>query len=291
MNISLTNKTILITGASKGLGAHLARSMWQHGANLILIARDAERLKQLKLQLMELAQAPTQFIELFPFDLAKIQDIPAFIDLIYQRIPNIDVLINNAAIQGPIGVSWQNDWNEWQQALDIDLLAPVAFCRGCVPKMIQQKYGKIINLSGGGATSARPNFSAYAVAKTGLVRFSEILAKEVEPFGIDVNCIAPGVMNTDMLASIVEAGPELAGDEYKTASKIQETKSDFEPATQLCLYLASSLSDGISGKLISAVWDPWHSLVNFKEKLVNSDIYTLRRIVPRDRGEVWGEKK
>lgn len=290
MSISLVNKTILITGASKGFGLNLAQAMWQCGANLILIARDINQLTQLKTQLLSTASAQ-QFIELFPFDLANTQDISAFVQSIYHKVERIDVLINNAAIQGPIGLSWQNDWNEWQEALHIDLLAPVAFCRSCIPQMLKHRSGKIINLSGGGATGIRPNFSAYAVAKTGLVRFSEILAKEVETYGIDVNCIAPGVMNTAMLATILNAGPERAGDEYKTAERLQETTTNFEQATQLCLYLASSLSDGITGKLISAVWDPWSSFAEFKDKLNNSDIYTLRRIVPGDRGEHWGEKK
>src|SRR5437016_14472488 len=90
---------------------------------------------------------------------------------------SIDVLVNNAAIQGPIGPLLDNDPAEWAQTVAVNLTAPVMLCRACIPLMGKRSRSKIINLSGGGATGPRPNFSAYASAKAALVRFSETLAQ------------------------------------------------------------------------------------------------------------------
>jgi 3-oxoacyl-[acyl-carrier protein] reductase len=199
--------------------------------------------------------------------------------------------VNNAAIQGPIGPVWENDWEKWQATLQVNLLSPVALCRAVLPSMMKNRYGKIINLSGGGATQARPKFSAYASAKSGLVRFSETLAEEVKTFNIDVNCIAPGVMNTEMLNEIVRAGAEKTGDkEFSDACKHAGTDSSaLDRAAELCVFLASSQSDGVTGKLISAVWDPWKELPSYIHDIKNSDIYTLSRFLPKDRGKKWGD--
>lgn len=284
----LSGKNIIITGASRGFGRLLAHKFWEQGANLILVARSIENLIELKDQLK--SASLNQIVEIFAHDLSNLNTIPELMKKIYQDFPQVDVLINNAAIQGPIGPSWEVEWSEWQETLALDLLVPVILTRACLPVMIQQTSGKIINLSGGGATNARPNFSAYAVAKAALVRFTETLAAEVEAYAIDINCVAPGVMNTDMLNSIVQVGEAKAGEkEYKIAQAKAEDSSSMEQALALCTFLASDASNGISGKLISAIWDPWSDLTQHLDELKQSDIYTLRRIVPEDRGKQWSK--
>ena len=202
----------------------------------------------------------------------------------------IDVLINNAAVLGPIGKAWENPWEDWQTAIRVNLFSAVELCRACIPWMAGRRQGKIINLSGGGATGPRPHFSAYATAKASLVRFSEILAEEVRDLNIQVNCVAPGPMNTEMLQAVLRAGPESAGEaEYaKAVEQAHRGGASPQRAADLCAFLASPASDGITGKLISAVWDPWESLPDHLDELRDSDIYTLRRIVPKDRGKDWG---
>ena len=156
--------------------------------------------------------------------------------------------------------------------------------------MARAGRGKIINLSGGGATGPRPNFSAYATTKAGLVRFSETAAEETRELGIEINCIAPGAMDTGLTVEILRSGPSGAGQkEYESALKVRERgPAALGRAADLCVFLASSASDGITGKLISAVWDPWETLPKFLSDLRETDIYTLRRIVPKDRGRDWG---
>src|SRR5262249_47344030 len=150
---------------------------------------------------------------------------------------------------------------------------------------------KIVQLSGGGATTPMPRLSAYAAAKAAVVRFAETLAHELVPYRIDVNCIAPGVLNTRMLDEILAAGPDVVGQDFYDRSKTQK-ESGATPLARgvaLAVSLASPASDGITGRLLSAVWDAWPDLAGHKAALADSDIYTLRRIVPKDRGEDWGE--
>jgi len=284
----LNNRNVLLTGASRGLGLYIAKALWNSGANILLVARTEGALAELKRDLLE-KQTQGQQVEILVADLSDPGTSERILAVAKKLWKRIDVLINNAGIQGPIGKSWENAWDQWQRTLQVNLLSSVAMCRTFIPWMIQTGGGKIINLSGGGATSPRPNFSAYATAKAALVRFSETLARETCGYNIQVNCIAPGGMNTAMLEAIREAGPEKAGmEEFQAAMRCRKSDdSILKRAAALCCYLASDESNGLTGKLISAVWDPWDRLTEHLEELNASDIYTLRRITPEDRGKIW----
>ena len=150
--------------------------------------------------------------------------------------------------------------------------------------MIKAGSGKIINMSGGGATSPRANFTAYGVSKAALVRFTETLAEELKPHNIQVNAIAPGAVRTQMTEEIVIAGQLAGSRELQQAQGIlREGGDSAENAAELAVFLASAESDGITGRLISAVWDDWRHLGEHSEEIAASDLYTLRRVVPKDR--------
>jgi NAD(P)-dependent dehydrogenase (short-subunit alcohol dehydrogenase family) len=289
MTKALVGKNVIITGASRGLGSHIARAMWHHGASLMLVARSEAALLNLRAALMASAEDGQQ-VHVVRADLRTADAVPTIVGTARRVWGQLDVLINNAAVLGPIGKLWENDWDEWQATIRVNLLAVVELCQACLPWMFERRQGRIINLSGGGATRPRPNFSAYATAKAGLVRFSEILAHEVRDMNVQVNCVAPGAMHTDMLQAVLRAGPEAAGDgEY--AQAVKQAESDgMTPhrAVELCVFLASEADNGITGKLLSAVWDPWETLAEHLGDLHASDIYTLRRIVPGERGKDWG---
>lgn len=283
-------RKVVITGASRGLGKKIAEKFWSAGADLALVARDEPALKSLVDEL-KLNGREEQTVEFFACDLANMGIIPGLIANIKDKFGNPDVLVNNAGIQGPIGPLQENNWEEWQRCLHVTLLVPVLLCRGFVPAMVKGHYGKIINISGGGATRARPNFTSYATAKCGLVRFTETLAEELKGSGVCVNCVAPGAMKSEMTREIIKAGAKKAGElEYRNALKLLDSNDSIQnKAADLILFLASDDSNGITGKIISSVWDPWNELHEHIEELKNSDVYTLRRIVPKDRGMEWGE--
>jgi NAD(P)-dependent dehydrogenase (short-subunit alcohol dehydrogenase family) len=284
----LAGRTALITGASRGLGRRVAEVFWQQGASVVVAARGAAALEDLVAGLAA-SSRPGQVARAVAADLSRDDGVPLLMTEIERLGGGVDVLVNNAAAPGPIGPAWENDWEAWQATLRVNLLAPVELCRACAPLMRRRRRGKMINLSGGGATGPRPNFSAYATAKAALVRFSEVLAAELQPDNVQVNCVAPGTMNTELLRSVLAAGPERAGPgEYERARREGERGDQaIQRAADLCLFLASARGDRITGKLLSAVWDPWESLEQHLDAIGASDIYTLRRIVPGDRGESW----
>ena len=165
-------------------------------------------------------------------------------------------------------------------------------CRTIIPYFKKNNSGKIIQLSGGGASSPLPLISSYAVSKVGIVRFIENLSEEVKDYNIDINAVAPGPLNTDMLKEAIKAGPKKIGIEYykKLLKQKKSGGTSFKKACELILFLSSKYSDGIRGKLISALWDDWKNWTSYKKFLQNSDVYTLRRIVGKERGFEWGDK-
>jgi NAD(P)-dependent dehydrogenase (short-subunit alcohol dehydrogenase family) len=154
--------------------------------------------------------------------------------------------------------------------------------------MIQRRKGKMINLSGGGATSPRPFFSAYSASKTAVVRLTETLAEEVAEFNIQVNTISPGAMNTRLLDEIARAGAAAGPKAMQEVTKQLQTGGTLmEKPAALALFLASEESDGLTGRVISAVWDDWKTIPQHLPDIMSSDMYTLRRIMPEDRGYNW----
>ncbi|HUB79438.1 MAG TPA: SDR family oxidoreductase [Bryobacteraceae bacterium] len=283
----LQSQKAIVTGCGRGLGAVVAQTMWREGADLLLVDRLQSALSEFRESLA--ASRPQQQALAFPIDLGDSSAPRAIFDEARRLWPRLDILINNAGIQGPIGMVADNDWAAWRETVQIDLLAPAELCQLAITWMRRTGGGRIVNLGGGGAAGLRPNFSAYATAKCGLIKFTETIAAEVASLGIRVNSIAPGPMNTAMLQEILRAGEDHAGaKEYAQVSKqVASGATNPQIAADLIVYLASEQSAGVTGKLISAVWDPWQTLHEHAADLRASDVYTLRRIVPADRGLTW----
>lgn len=288
--MKLARRAALITGASHGLGAEIAEHLVREGASVALCARGEKALKDVEKKLTPLL-APGAKIYAATADVGDETQMDAFIANALKIFPELDILVNNAGIYGPFGLLEEANWDEWADAMRINVLGTVYPCRKLVPHMKQKKYGKIINISGGGATKPLPRISAYAASKAAVVRFTETLAVEVKDFGIDVNAIAPGTLATRLNQDLVKAGPDVVGKEFHAQmSKIMnEGGTPLATAAALVVWLASKESDGISGRLLSALWDNWQNLAHRKTELETSDIYTLRRITTKDRGKDWGD--
>ena len=291
MNKPLQHKTALITGASQGLGLEIAKAYVEAGANVAICARDTGKLNAAQKELLLLAAANQRIIA-FSADVSNKSNVDAFVGHAIEHLGQIDILVNNAGIYGPKGTIEDIDWSEWVRAIEINIYGSVLMCRAILPHFKAARQGKIIQLSGGGATNPLPNLSAYAVSKAAIVRFIETLAGEAAEFNIDVNAIAPGALNTGMLDEILAAGPDKVGHAfYERSLKQKETGgTSLNHGAGLAVFLGSQQSNGISGKLISAVWDRWEQWPQHLAALQNSDAYTLRRITGRDRGLDWGDK-
>lgn len=284
----MTSRLALITGASRGLGSHLASRLWHAGWSLVMVARNEDALVD---ACVTFKKRPSQTLELVSCDLASIDQIAQLSLSLKKRHYSLDLLINNAAIQGPIGPLEHNDFDKWLEALQVNLLAPVLLSKELIPLLNQSSNASIINISGGGATGPRPNFSSYASSKAALVRFTETIADELRPQNIRVNCIAPGAMKTNMLNEILTF-PRNAGErELELAKKVfSGGGASMDRVADLIFLLTGDSGKGITGKLISAAWDNWEEWPNHIPELERSDAYTLRRIVGRDRNIDWGDK-
>ena len=267
--MTLAGKQVLITGAAGGLGAAIAQAFAAQGAQLILHARARS-------QLAENPLVSAGKAEIIKGDLCD----PATLAALITRLEHgVSVLVNNAGIQGFIGPIAKASSAVIAQTLQVNLVVPMELSRVAARHMAQRGYGKIINIAGGGAANARPNMTAYATAKAGLVRFSECLAEELRGQGVDVNCVAPGLLRTNMTAAVLEAGAGKAGQKEIDAVMRVTGEDSRARAAALCVYLASPASDGLSGKFISAVWDAWDQ---WDRHAITADDYTLRRMVPND---------
>lgn len=287
----LAGKKAIITGANQGLGLEIARKYVQAGADLMLCARNADLLERARVELAAMAGASQKIVAQVA-DVSSESDVQNVMTQTLQQLGGCHILVNNAGIYGPKGEFESVDWAEWVRAIEINVYGSVLMSRAAVPHFKAQGYGKVIQLSGGGATNPLPRISAYAVSKAAIVRFAETLAEELRGTGIDVNAIAPGALNTRMLDEIIEVGPGKVGKTfYERSLKQKETGgAPLDKGADLALFLASSASDGITAKLISAVWDDWAHWPEHLQELTDSDAYTLRRITGRDRGLTWGDK-
>jgi 3-oxoacyl-[acyl-carrier protein] reductase len=284
----LAGRCVLITGGSEGFGFALARACLREKARVLICARSAERLAQAVGELSPLA-GDGAVLEALPADVSRPDDMERLVAAALELLGGLDVLMANAGIYGPKGPIEEIDWQEWVRAVEINLNGTVLSCRAVLPHFKRQRAGKIVVLSGGGATKPMPFLSAYAATKAAVVRFVETLAGEVAEYGIDCNCVAPGALNTRLLEEVLRVGPDVVGRSFYEASvKQKETGGDsLEQGAALCVFLASRASDGITGRLISAKWDPWAELPRRRDELRKSDVYTLRRIVPAERGMDW----
>lgn len=285
----LQGRNAIITGASLGFGAKIAEVFVREGASVLICARGAGPLKEVEQTLKAIA-SPGQIIAAKTCDVTKESDVEDLIAEALRLFPHIDALVNNAGVYGPLGPIEAIDWAEWKEAIFANLFGTVYPCRLLVPHLKTRKYGKIVNLSGGGATNPLPRVSAYAASKAAVVRFNETLAEELRGFGVDVNAIAPGVLDTRLTRQLLDAGAETVGQNLinRVSGLAADGEATILKGAQLCAYLCSAESDGITGKLIAAPWDPWPFSPEHKADLDGTDIFTLRRIIPKDRGRAWG---
>ncbi|MBE34314.1 MAG: dehydrogenase [Opitutaceae bacterium] len=280
--MKLLGLNTLITGGSQGLGRHIVETYLAAGANVVFCARTTADITRTTSELEPKLQEGQQLIGL-TCDIADPASVAALFARAAQLGP-LHVVVNNAGIYGPIGPTEELTLDDWTQAWSINVTGTLVVCQHAVRAMKPLGKGKIITISGGGATSPMPRFAAYAATKAAVVRLTETLAEEYRAYHIDINAVAPGALRTRLTEQVLAAGPAMAGEAMFAKNKKWHSEGADDPhlAAELCVYLASKESNGITGKLISAKWDPWKDPQKFREQ-TQGDIYTLRRIVPEDR--------
>ncbi len=272
---------IVLTGSSTGIGRALAERLLAQGHRVWGLARSAQN---------ELAAAHPQAFRFSQADVGDWDAVARAAAEVGATWPHVDALVACAGLQGEIGRAVAADPARWSATVRANLDGTFFAVRAFDALLAQApRRAKVVCFSGGGATKPRLNFSAYGVAKTGVVRLVETIAEEERGRPYDINALAPGAINTRLTAEVLALGPEVVGAAEFAAAQKQKAAGGAGLAKALaCVeWLLSPASDGVSGRLIAAPWDPWPTLGGKAADLAGTDIFTLRRIVPEERGRKW----
>lgn len=274
----LQDRVAIITGAGRGIGRATALTFAREGARLVLAARTEHELRETAAACLEASASARVVVT----DVADWDQVQHLVATAVQDAGRVDILVNAAGIYGPIGPTAEIDISAWTRAVEVNLFGALYLCRALAPHLMRQQQGKIILLGGGGATAPLPNLSSYAASKAGVARLADTLAEELKPFNVQVNVIAPGLVDTRLQDEVLAAGPR-AGALYSKIKRARETGEGAVPlevGASLALFLASPASGKLTGKLIAAPYDPWREWAGKADELNATPLYTLRRLDP-----------
>jgi NAD(P)-dependent dehydrogenase (short-subunit alcohol dehydrogenase family) len=269
---------IVVTGSSTGIGRALVQRLLVEDHNVWGMARSDQS---------KFAAGKNGTFNTSRCDVANWQEVERSFQQVSTKWAHIDGLVCCAGSHGEVGPAVRANPARWSATVRANLDGTFhSICASYNLLIRAPRRAKIVCFAGGGATKARPNFSAYGIAKTGIVRLVETIAEEEIQAPLDINAIAPGAIATRLTDEIIALGPDIAGQgEFESALKQKAGGgASLEHALDLVEWLLSPKSDGITGKLLSAPWDPWHGLADHAHSLARSDVYTLRRVLPEDRG-------
>ncbi len=244
----LADQVAMITGAGRGLGRAAAIAMSREGAAVVLCSRTPSELDETAERIRQTGGRAASVRA----DISVAKDVQRVTASALRAFGRIDILMNNAAVIGPIKPLWKLRPSEWEELFRINLNGPYLAVRSVVPAMKEQGRGKIINVTSGLAEMVLPRFGAYAVSKAALNQLTRVLAEELRDHGIQVNGLDPGVMDTAMQDAVRGAGPELLGaDLYRefVRMKDQGRLKPPEQVARLAVFLASSATDRITGEI------------------------------------------
>jgi gluconate 5-dehydrogenase len=239
---SLTGRTALITGASRGLGRAIALGMGQAGARVILAARDQTKLDEVAAEIIAAGgQAAT-----ITFELSDLPAVEAAIPALTARGEAVDILVNNGGISS-WGALENSSLDGWNHVFDVNVASMYLLSREASRGMVERGWGRIINFGSYVAKIGRPNLSAYTASKTAVLGLTRAVAADLAPHGITCNAIAPGFFDTDMAAPTV--GHPQRATVFKNAIAMGRF-GEPEEITGAAIFLASKAASYITGQMI-----------------------------------------
>ena len=190
-----SGQTAIVTGAARGIGLAIAQRLAAEGCRIVVWDRDLAPLGG-----AALAPAYVQAV-----DVTSLGSIEAAFAETERRFGTVEVLINNAGVNGPVVPAWEYPLDAWERVLAVDLTGVFYCCRAVVPHMRARNYGRIVTIASIAGKEGMPGISAYSAAKAGVIGYSKALARELATTGITVNCIAPAITETELFQEMTES--------------------------------------------------------------------------------------
>ena len=260
----------MITGAGRGIGKRLAIGFAKAGMRVGLLGRSQGELDVTKLEIEHAGGSAHRFRA----DVRDFEQLSTGVDRMTDICGDVQVLVANAAVLGPIGPFVEHRPRDWKEIFETNVIGVMNACRIVLPQMIQKRSGKIIVIADGSSSNPRPNFAPYSASKAAVVRFVESVAEEVRDHNVQINCFSPGGAYTSMTDEILEADERAGSREIEEAEQIRLTGGvSADKQIQIALFLASERSNHLTGKLID-VTDDWKKL---ERENTRPDAWTLRR--------------
>ena len=234
---SIENKKIIVTGATGGIGSSIVKLLSENGAKVLATGTRIEKLEKLKSEFKRL--------EILNFDISQNDKIEEFIDRATTQIGGeLDCIINNAGItKDNLSIRMTND--EWNKVININLTSTFLMCKFAIKKMLKKKFGKIVNITSVVGHTGNLGQANYTASKAGIIAMSKSLALEYAKKNININCISPGFIKTDMTDKMDEKFKEVI------ISKIPSARlGEPEDIAKVVLFLASDQSNYINGETI-----------------------------------------
>jgi NAD(P)-dependent dehydrogenase (short-subunit alcohol dehydrogenase family) len=276
MTGELAGQVALVTGGGRGIGRGIAEAFAAAGAAVAVMARTAAQLEE---TVAHIERAGGRALAVAG-DVAVQDDVERAVAETARELGPITVLVNNAGITGPYAPIWAADPDEWWRTQEVHLRGAYLCTRAVLPAMMARGGGRIITVASRAAEQARPYVSAYGIAKTAQVRFTETLAAEAGPYGIRAFVLHPGFVDTQFAdeplrrADAQQWVPEFV-------QRVRELKRNpaigtpLSAVASLCVFLASGKGDALSGRYLT-VDDDVVELVRQAERIQQDDLYTLR---------------
>jgi NAD(P)-dependent dehydrogenase (short-subunit alcohol dehydrogenase family) len=267
--VELSGQVAVVTGGGRGIGRACALTLARAGARTAVLARSGSEVTETAERIKEAGGQALAFVA----DVTNAGDISKTIEKIDSSLGPINLLVNNAGIPGPIGPFWETEADEWWRTMNVNLRGAVLCARAVLPGMRVRRQGRVINI----ASSAIPiaYFSSYATNKTALVRFTEIVAAEIKPYGVSMFAVGPGTVRTAMAEHSLysQQGQKWLPWFQRIFDEGLDLPAD--RPSQLVLDLASGRADSLSGRFLS-VMDDLDSLLRSVKEIEEQNLYSLR---------------
>lgn len=206
MDLGLTGRTALVTGASKGIGRAVAMKLAEEGANVVLSARNEAPLREVA----ALIEARGEVAIVAPCDVTDPEAADKVLEMASAHFPSVDVLVNNAGLALPAKLLATSE-SDWSAGLDLNLLSAVRFTRACLPAMIANHWGRIVNVSSTTAKLADPYYPIYGAAKAALINFTKTVSVQFAQAGVRCNCVLPGITRTEQVEANIASAVRATG--------------------------------------------------------------------------------